>query len=103
MAEAEPGGVECLAGEIQQLAAHWLGQTPRDGGNSPEIYGVADDWMRPVREMDTNLVRPSGSQPTLQQRDGSLPGPQHAVARQGRLSAPLADRHALAGPRVAAD
>ena len=103
MGEGEAGRMQRLAREIQQLRAHRRRQALGDGGNAPQIDRVADHGMGCIREMDADLMRPSGGELHVEERYGQPPDLQRGVMGERAASAVGADRHALAVAGVAPD
>ncbi len=70
MGEAEAGGVQRLAGKVQQAVADRLGQRARGGRHAAQVERVADDRVASAGQVNADLVRAPGGQAALQQGDG---------------------------------
>ena len=103
MNEAESGGMESLAWEIEGRFFRILRQAARRCGNPAQIDRVSEQGMACIRKMNTDLMGPSSGEATFDQGHGSLIGFDQLKACQGNLAAIAYDRHALTVSFVPAD
>src|SRR5271154_5294106 len=97
--EAELDCVQRLAGKSLQGGPHRLRESPLTAA-APSIYGVADQGMPALGEMNPDLMGAAGGETAFHQRRHVLEDAQHAVAGESGFAAPAHHRHLLAVRRV---
>lgn len=94
--------MESLAGQGWERRSHGLRQAANPVSAS-SVYRVTQQGMTHRREVNTNLMRPSGLEPAFDKTGVPAERRLDGIVRARRLSAPGHDRHLLAVRRAASD
>ena len=103
MCKTKPGGVERLAGEVEQKVLNAGFKGLRYSRDTPEVGWIPHEGMADMGEVHADLMGPAGGQLQRQETCSRHPGFLGCVVRQGRFAAGCHHSHALPLARVSSD